>query len=104
MISLRCSPRSFWSENAILITLKTPCGIDVVLPTLPPRMVFSHILLSFSYPHRPLEIDTISNFLCELPIEEAAAWLNRFEGVGPKTTACVLLFSCELPQLPVDVH
>src|SRR5437667_4928373 len=44
------------------------------------------------------------NFLCELPLEKAAAWLNRFEGVGPKTTACVLLFSCELPTLPVDVH
>jgi endonuclease-3 len=44
------------------------------------------------------------NFLCELPVEEAAAWLNRFEGVGPKTTACVLLFSCKLPLLPVDVH
>src|SRR6266567_6112551 len=44
------------------------------------------------------------NFLCELPVEDAAAWLNRFEGVGPKTTACVLLFSCELPLLPVDVH
>src|SRR5215467_1659579 len=44
------------------------------------------------------------HFLCELPVEEAAAWLNRFEGVGPKTTACVLLFSCELPILPVDVH
>lgn len=44
------------------------------------------------------------NFLCELPVEEASAWLNRFEGVGPKTTACVLLFSCRLPLLPVDVH
>jgi len=44
------------------------------------------------------------NFLCELPVEEAAAWLNRFEGVGPKTTACVLLFSCQKPLLPVDVH
>lgn len=44
------------------------------------------------------------NFLCELPLEEAASWLNRFEGVGPKTTACVLLFSCELATLPVDVH
>jgi endonuclease-3 len=44
------------------------------------------------------------DFLCELPVEESAAWLNRFEGVGPKTTACVLLFSCELPLLPVDVH
>jgi len=44
------------------------------------------------------------DFLCELPVEESAAWLNRFEGVGPKTTACVLLFSCQQPLLPVDVH
>ncbi|GHO89120.1 endonuclease III domain-containing protein [Dictyobacter formicarum] len=44
------------------------------------------------------------NFLRDLPVEEAAAWLNRFEGVGPKTTACVLLFSCRLLLLPVDVH
>ncbi len=44
------------------------------------------------------------NFLCQLPVEEAAAWLNRFEGAGPKTTACVLLFSCQKPLLPVDVH
>ncbi len=44
------------------------------------------------------------DFLCELPVNEASAWLNRFDGVGPKTTACVLLFSCQLPLLPVDVH
>ena len=44
------------------------------------------------------------NFLRELPVEEAAAWLNRFEGVGPKTTAAVLLFSCQKPILPVDTH
>ncbi len=44
------------------------------------------------------------DFLCDLPVEEAAAWLNRFEGVGPKTTAAVLLFSCQKPILPVDVH
>ncbi len=44
------------------------------------------------------------NFLCELPVEESAAWLNRLEGVGPKTTACVLLFTCQQPILPVDVH
>jgi len=44
------------------------------------------------------------NFLCELPVVESTAWLNRFEGVGPKTTACVLLFSCQQPLLPVDVH
>src|SRR6266702_4750674 len=44
------------------------------------------------------------DFLRDLPTEEGAAWLNRFEGVGPKTTACVLLFSCQKPLLPVDVH
>jgi endonuclease-3 len=44
------------------------------------------------------------DFLRDLPVEESAAWLNRFEGVGPKTTACVLLFSCQKPLLPVDVH
>jgi len=44
------------------------------------------------------------NFLRELPVEEAAAWLNRFEGVVPKTTAAVLLFSCQKPILPVDTH
>ena len=44
------------------------------------------------------------DFLRDLPVEESAAWLNRFEGVGPKTIACVLLFSCQKPLLPVDVH
>ena len=44
------------------------------------------------------------DFLCELPLAEAMTWLNRFDGVGPKTTACVLLFSCQMPILPVDVH
>lgn len=44
------------------------------------------------------------DFLRTLPVEEGAAWLDRFEGVGPKTAACVLLFSCQKPILPVDVH
>jgi endonuclease III len=44
------------------------------------------------------------DFLRELPVEEAVAWLNRFEGVGPKTAACVLLFTLQMPLLPVDVH
>jgi endonuclease-3 len=44
------------------------------------------------------------DFLCDLPVEEGTAWLNRFEGVGPKTAACVLLFSCRKPTLPVDTH
>jgi len=44
------------------------------------------------------------DFLCDLPIDESMHWLNRFEGVGPKTTACVLLFSCQRAVLPVDTH
>jgi endonuclease-3 len=44
------------------------------------------------------------DFLRDLPVEEGAAWLSRLEGVGPKTVACVLLFSCRKPILPVDTH
>ena len=44
------------------------------------------------------------DFLRDLSVEEGAAWLNRFEGVGPKTVACVLLFSARKPVLPVDTH
>ncbi len=44
------------------------------------------------------------DFLRDLSVEEGAVWLNRFDGVGPKTTACVLLFSAQKPLLPVDIH
>jgi endonuclease III len=43
-------------------------------------------------------------FLKELPVEEARLWLTRFNGVGPKTAAIVLLFSLDLPAFPVDTH
>lgn len=44
------------------------------------------------------------DFLHNMPIEEAKAWLGRLRGVGPKTAACVLMFSCGMPVLPVDTH
>lgn len=43
-------------------------------------------------------------FLSELPLEEARAWLLALPGVGPKTTAIVLLFSLGRPAFPVDTH
>ena len=43
-------------------------------------------------------------FLRELPMEEAREWLTALPGVGPKTAACVLLFSFGLPAMPVDTH
>ena len=42
--------------------------------------------------------------LATLPLTEAKAWLVNLHGVGPKTAACVLLFSFGRPALPVDTH
>ena len=44
------------------------------------------------------------DFLRGLPLEEARAWLTRFNGVGPKTAAIVLQFSLGRPAFPVDTH
>ncbi|MCU0494721.1 MAG: endonuclease III [Chloroflexaceae bacterium] len=44
------------------------------------------------------------DFLAELPLNEARAWLLSLDGVGPKTAACVLMFALGLPALPVDTH
>lgn len=44
-------------------------------------------------------------FLRELPVADARAWLEELPGVGPKTSAAVLLFSnLRRPALPVDSH
>lgn len=43
-------------------------------------------------------------FLKTLPTEEIKAFLTHFHGVGPKTAACVLMFSLGRPVLPVDTH
>jgi len=43
-------------------------------------------------------------FLSELPLEDARAWLMKFNGVGPKTAAIVLCFSLGRAAFPVDTH
>jgi endonuclease III len=43
-------------------------------------------------------------FLADMPLEEARAWLTKFNGVGPKTAAIVLCFSLGIPAFPVDTH
>lgn len=47
---------------------------------------------------------TTLDFLERMPTEEAKTYLTSFHGVGPKTTACVLMFSLGRPVLPVDTH
>jgi endonuclease-3 len=44
------------------------------------------------------------SFLAAMPLEEARAWLRGIHGVGPKTVACVLMFSLGRPAMPVDTH
>ena len=39
-----------------------------------------------------------------LPVDEAMRWLVALPGVGPKTASCVLLFSLDVPVMPVDTH
>jgi len=44
------------------------------------------------------------DFICQMEVGEAKEWLGSLPGVGPKTTACVLLFGCGRPAFPVDTH
>ena len=44
------------------------------------------------------------DFLQKLPTEKAKEILLSFDGIGPKTAACVLLFSLARPVFPVDTH
>ncbi len=44
------------------------------------------------------------DFVCEMPPPEASEYLQQFNGVGPKTASCVLLFTCGRHVFPVDTH
>lgn len=49
--------------------------------------------------------DLSLEFLAELSVRDARAWLETLPGVGPKTSAATLLFSrLRMPALPVDSH
>jgi endonuclease III len=59
-----------------------------------------HILREITDLRGELSLD----FLKELPPGEVRDWLSQFKGVGPKTTAIVMLFSLGMPAFPVDTH
>jgi endonuclease-3 len=44
------------------------------------------------------------DFLKDLPLDEAKAWLRELPGIGPKSSAVVLCFSLGMPAMPVDTH
>ncbi|RAU82099.1 endonuclease III domain-containing protein [Pontibacter arcticus] len=43
-------------------------------------------------------------FLRDIPVADAMAWLTKLPGVGPKTATLLLLFNFKKPVLPVDTH
>lgn len=44
------------------------------------------------------------DFLRDMPVAEARAWLTQIHGVGLKTASIILLFSLGRPAFPVDTH
>jgi endonuclease-3 len=58
------------------------------------------VLRQISAERGALDLD----FLRHLSRQQAQAWLQRFNGVGPKTAAIVLLFTLGIPAFPVDTH
>ena len=42
--------------------------------------------------------------LKDMSVDEGLSYLKSLKGVGPKTAACVLLFSFGKPVMPVDTH
>jgi endonuclease III len=52
------------------------------------------------------ERETLSlDFLADMSVEDARAWLERLPGIGPKTSAAVMSFSTlRRAALPVDSH
>ena len=59
-----------------------------------------NVLRRISIERGTLNID----FLNDLPIEEAKAWLTSLDGVGPKTAAIVMCFGFNREAFPVDTH
>ena len=48
----------------------------------------------------PIDLD----WLAEAPRSEAIPYLTGLPGVGRKTAACVMIFSFDRPEIPVDTH
>lgn len=44
------------------------------------------------------------DFLAEMSVADAKAWLTAIDGIGPKTAAIVLCFAFGKPAFPVDTH
>ncbi|NHJ84850.1 MAG: endonuclease III [Asgard group archaeon] len=57
-------------------------------------------LLDIKQKHGKIDLE----FLADYSLEDAEEFLISYDGVGPKTAACVLIFSFNFPIMPVDTH
>jgi len=48
----------------------------------------------------PIDLD----WLADAPRDQAICYLTALPGVGRKTAACVMIFSFDRPEIPVDTH
>ncbi|MCX7681453.1 MAG: endonuclease III [Anaerolineae bacterium] len=80
---------------AELVEALRPAGLA---PTKAPRI--QHALRHITATQGSITLD----FLKDMALEEARAWLLSIPGVGPKTAAIVLLFALGKPAFPVDTH
>ncbi|MCS7282946.1 MAG: histidine phosphatase family protein [Anaerolineae bacterium] len=78
-----------------LIEAIRPAGLA---PTKAPRI--QEALRRITAERGELSLD----FLAQMPLEDARAWLLSIPGIGPKTAAIVLLFAFGRPAFPVDTH
>ncbi len=90
-----------WSEVAAAPTAEVQAAIGRA--TWPEQKAprIQAILRAIQAERGELSLD----FLGEMPVEAARAWLERLPGIGPKTSAAVLSFSTlRRAALPVDSH
>ena len=92
-----------WRQVIAAPTAAVEVGAAIARATWPEQKAprIQSILRAIEAERGTLSLD----FLAELTVEEARAWLERLPGIGPKTSAAVLSFSTlRRPALPVDSH
>ncbi len=91
-------PRWDLARDADVADIEQTIALGGLAHTKAPRI--KRILQELSPPGAPPELGDLS----ALTDTEAQRLLMRLSGVGPKTAACVLLFSLGRPVMPVDTH
>ena len=91
-------PRWELARDADVAQIEEAIALGGLAHTKAPRI--KRILVVLSPPGGAPDLGALD----ALSDDEAARFLTGLPGVGPKTTACVLLFSLGRPVMPVDTH